>query len=306
MVERRGRVCAVSSGALRLQIGARTIASIPRQLVRVGLSLDDALGGRLPALPPLAGGEHGYLVTSLPVSVAPEWRGVRFERQRYTRYYVDLAAGEAVWRGGLSGQTRSTLKRKAKKLATASGGALDVRRFRSPAELAAFHPIARALAEKTYQERLMAAGLPGGGAFVERTLAMAAEDTVRAWLLYIGDVPAAYLWCSADGDTLRYDYVGHDPAFAALSPGSVLMEAALIDLFADRFARFDFTEGEGQHKRGMASAGVECRDMLLLRPTLANRGAVALVGGFDAAMRVAKRAADTPALRDLAKRVRRA
>jgi CelD/BcsL family acetyltransferase involved in cellulose biosynthesis len=181
-----------------------------------------------------------------------------------------------------------------------------VRRFRNAADLADFHPVARALAEKTYQEKLMGAGLPAEPGFVQRMVERAGADQVRAWLLYIGDAPAAYLWCGADGATLRYDYVGHDPQFAALSPGSVLMEAALVDLFADRFARFDFTEGEGQHKRGLASAGVACRDLLLLRPTLANRGAVALVGGFDAAMRLAKRAATTPALRDLAKRVRRA
>ena len=295
----------MSATALRLQIGARTIASIPRRLLRVGLSLDDALAGTLPSLPPL-GDHHGYLVTSLPAATAPSWAGLQFERQRYTRYFVDLAAGEAAWRAGLSGQTRSTLKRKAKKAAAASGGSVDVRRFRSPEELAVFHPVARALAEKTYQERLMAAGLPGDAAFFHRMQTLAAADAVRAWLLYIGEAPAAYLWCSADGDTLRYDYVGHDPAFAALSPGSVLMEAALVDLFADRFLRFDFTEGEGQHKRSMASGGVACRDLLLLRPTIANRGALALVGGFDGAMRLAKRAAATPAFRDLARHVRRA
>ena len=295
----------MSATALRLQIGARTIASIPRRLLRVGLSLDDALARTLPSLPPL-GDHHGYLVTSLPAATAPSWAGLQFERQRYTRYFVDLAAGEAAWRAGLSGQTRSTLKRKAKKAAAASGGSVDVRRFRSPEELAVFHPVARALAEKTYQERLMAAGLPGDAAFFHRMQTLAAADAVRAWLLYIGEAPAAYLWCSADGDTLRYDYVGHDPAFAALSPGSVLMEAALVDLFADRFLRFDFTEGEGQHKRSMASGGVACRDLLLLRPTLANRGALALVGGFDGAMRLAKRAAATPAFRDLARHVRRA
>ncbi|WP_258043133.1 GNAT family N-acetyltransferase [Sphingomonas sp. NBWT7] len=296
----------MSAGALRLQIGARTIASIPRRLRRIGLSLDEALAGSAPALPPLASGEDGYLVTSLPEAAGVDWRGVRFERQRYTRYYVDLEAGEAAWRAGLSGQTRSTLKRKARKLAAESGGTLDVRRYRTPGEIGDFHPVARALAETTYQERLMGAGLPGDAGAVQRMIAQAGEDQVRAWLLYVRGEPAAYLWCGADGDTLRYDYVGHDPELAALSPGSVLMEAALGDLFADRFARFDFTEGEGQHKRGMASAGVACRDLLLLRPTLANRAAVSLVGGFDAAMRVAKRAAAAPALQGIAKRVRRA
>lgn len=292
--------------ALRLQVGARTIATIPRRLKRIGLSLDDALDGRVPLLPPLTVSEHGYLVTSVPAAGPLDWPGLRFERQRYTRYYVDLVGGEAAWRAGLSGQTRSTLKRKAKKLTAASGGALDVRRFRTVEELAAFHPIARALAALTYQERLMGAGLPGDEAWCAEMLKRAAADQVRAWLLYIGETPAAYLWCGADDATLRYDFVGHDPSFAALSPGSVLMEAALVDLFADRFVRFDFTEGEGQHKRGMASAGIACRDLLLLRPTLTNRGAVALVGGFDAAMRMAKRAATLPALQGMAKRIRRA
>jgi CelD/BcsL family acetyltransferase involved in cellulose biosynthesis len=296
----------VSAAALKLKIGARTIATIPRRLVRVGLSLEQALAGGMPDLPGLAAADHGYLVTSLRETASVSWRGLSFERQRYTRYYVDLAGGEVAWRTGLSGQTRSTMKRKAKRLAAASGGSLRVERFRTPSELEVFHPVARALAEKTYQERLMGAGLPGDAASVHGMIALGRDDAVRAWLLHVGDMPAAYLWCGADGATLRYDYVGHDPAFAALSPGSVLMEAALVDLFADRFTRFDFTEGEGQHKRSMASAGVACRDLLLLRPTLANRGAVTLVGAFDGAMRVAKRAAATPALRDLARRVRRA
>ncbi|OWK30851.1 GNAT family N-acetyltransferase [Sphingomonas mucosissima] len=296
----------MSAAGLRLQIGARTIATIPRQLLRVGMSLDAALGGDMPDLPPLGAADHGYLVTSVPDGLAITWPGLAFERQRYTRYYVDLAGGEAAWRAGLSGQTRSTMKRKAKKLASVGGGLLDVRRFRTAEELARFHPIARALAEKTYQERLMGAGLPGDAAALQKMLALAEADRVRAWLLYVNDAPAAYLWCSADGETLRYDYVGHDPAVAALSPGGVLMEAALSDLFADRFARFDFTEGEGQHKRLMASGGIDCRDLLLLRPTVGNRGAVALVRGFDAAIGLAKKAAAAPALHKLAKRVRRA
>jgi hypothetical protein len=282
------------SAALSFQVGARTLATIPRRLIRVGLSLEEALARRAPVLP-LAVGADGYLITSLPDEVALDWPGITFERQHYTRYWVDLAAGEAAWRAGLSGQTRSTLKRKAKKLATANGGTLDIRAYRTAEELARAHPIARAVAATTYQERLLGSALP----------TRLPQGEARAWLLFLGTAPIAYLWCGVQGNTLRYDYVGHDPAHHALSPGSVLMEAALVDLFADRFARFDFTEGEGQHKRTLASAGIACRDLVLLRPTLANRAAVGAVGGFDAAMRVAKRMAERPALAALAKRVRR-
>ncbi|MBN8839221.1 MAG: hypothetical protein J0I25_03360, partial [Sphingomonadales bacterium] len=58
--------------------------------------------------------------------------------------------------------------------------------------------------------------------------------------------------------------------------------------------------------RALASGGLACRDLLLLRPTLANRASVAAVGGFDAAMRVAARAARAPALAGIARRIRRA
>lgn len=296
----------MSASTLKLQVGARTLASFPRQLKRVALSLDEALAAVSPMFPMLDPGDDGYLVTSLPDDVPLSWDGLIVERQRYTRWFVNLSAGEAAWRAGLSAQARSGMKRKAKKLAAAGGGALDVRRFRTPEEMAAFHPVARAVAETTYQERLMAAGLPGDAAFVARMKRLSGEDAARGWLLYVGEVPAAYLWCSVQGSALRYDYVGHDPAYAALSPGSVLMAEALRELFADRFARFDFTEGEGQHKRALATGGVACRDLLLLQPTIANRAAVAAVGGFDAAMRVAKRAAAHPALSAVARRVRRA
>ncbi|WP_375271153.1 GNAT family N-acetyltransferase [Sphingomonas sp.] len=292
----------MSASALKLQVGARTLVSFPRRLVRVAWSLEQALTGRGPAMPLLQPADDGYLVTSLPEAVPLDAAGLRFVRQRYVRYFVDLAGGRAAWAAGLSGQARSGLKRKAKKVAGANGGVLDVRRYRSADEMAVFHPLARRVSATTYQERLLGSGLPEDAAAL---IAAAAQDRARAWLLFLGEAPVAYLWCGADGDTLRYDYVGHDPAHQALSVGSVLMAEALNDLFADRFRWFDFTEGEGQHKRGLASGGVAACDVLLLRETIANRAAVAAVGGFDAAMVVAKRWSETPALRQIARRVRR-
>ena len=306
---------------LKFQIGARTLWTIRRRLVRVPLSLADALADAAPALPPLPAEAHGYLVTSLPEAWAPGEPGearsggrVRvngvelfaFVRQRYTRHYVDLRGGFDAYWSALSSNTRSSLKRKAKRVAAASTGTLAVRRFRTPDELAEFHAVARAISARTYQERLLDAGLPTDGRFVHTMMRLAAEDRVRAWLLEIGGVPAAYLYCPAEGDTLLYQYVGHDPAFAELSPGSVLQTEALRDLFAEeRFARFDFTEGEGQHKRSFATGGIACMDLLLLRHTLGNRLAVAALGAFDGAVALAKRGVGLFALDGLARKVRR-
>ncbi|WP_294302594.1 GNAT family N-acetyltransferase [uncultured Sphingomonas sp.] len=289
---------------LKFQVGARTLFSLDRRLARVPLSLDEALADRRPTLPPLTGAD-GYLVTSLPETqeraVAAVGQGlIVVPRQRYTRYYVDLSVGEGWWTG-LSSATRSTLKRKAKK-----AGALTVHRYRTPDEMAVFHSVARGIAAKTYQERLLGAALPDTPAFITTMTALAAADDMRAWTLDVDGVPAAYLYCPARGRDLIYEYVGHDPAFGALSVGTLLQVEALRDLLAEgRFARFDFTEGEGQHKRTLSTGGVACVDLLLLRPTLANRAAVAALRAFDGGVALAKRVVARAGLESLAKRVRR-
>ena len=297
---------------LKFQVGARTLVSIRRDLVRVPLGLDDAIAGQLPVLPALDPAADGYLVTSLPESqrdaVARAAGGmIAFVRQRYTRRYTDLTIGFDGYLAQLSANTRSAIKRKGKKVAQASGGQLDVRRYTTPEQLAEFHAVARKLALGTYQERLMGSGLPDTLDFTQRMYAMAAEGRVRAWLLHVGGEPAAYLYCPIHGDTAIYEYVGHNPRFNELSVGAVLQVEALRDLFAEaRLTRFDFTEGDGQHKRQFATGGVACCDLLLLRPTVANRAAIAALVAFDGTMALAKTTVERLGLQDMAKKVRRA
>jgi len=293
---------------LKFQLGARTLATIPRRLVRVALSLDDVLAGDVPMLPALPAQADGYVITSLSADRidALETQGLlTVVRQRYVRYHADLRIGEAAWLATLSGSARSGLKRKTKRLATLSGGTLDIRAYRTPAEIAVFHSLARTVSATTYQERLLESGLPDGEAALQGFETLAAADRVRAWLLFVEGRPIAYLCCTAQGGTLRYDHVGHDPAENALSPGAVLQVEAMRQLFDDRFAWFDFTEGEGQHKRQFATAGTSCVDLLLLRPTLANRATVAALGAFDRAAGCAKRTLSHPRLTRTMRGIRR-
>lgn len=297
---------------LNFRVGARTLASIPRQLVRVPLGLQDALDGRLPALPPLDEAADGYQVTSLgegrlDAMTAAGGGMIAFVRQRYTRYYADLTIGHDAYLETLSGNTRSGMKRKAKKVASASGGTLDVRRFCTPDEMTAFHAVARQISQRTYQEKLLDVGLPEDAAFLQDMYAMAAAGAVRGWLLYIAGEPAAYLYCPIDHGVVLYEYVGHDPAFNDLSPGGVLHMEAMCDLQGEGKLRyFDFTEGEGQHKRQMATGGVACADLLLLRANLTNRAAILALGTFDSATALGKRGVEKFGLGDLAKKIRRA
>ncbi|ATY32332.1 GNAT family N-acetyltransferase [Sphingomonas psychrotolerans] len=296
---------------LKFEIGARTLLSVPRALVRVPLTLAEARSGIAPVLPPIQDDADGYLVTSLPEAqmaalIAGSGTMLPFVRQHYTRYFLDFAGDYDGWFASLSSNARQGLRRKAKKIATASGGAIDVRRFRTTAELEVFHPVARAISATTYQERLLGSGLPEGTDFLRTMGTLAAADEVRAWLLYIAGEPAAYLYCPIHGDTVIYAYVGHDPKFNDWSPGAVLQLEAMQDLFGEnRFTAFDFTEGEGQHKRQFATGGVECVDLLLLRPTVANRATMAALGGFNGAVALAKRVVNKAGLAGMAKKLRR-
>ncbi|MBA4762322.1 GNAT family N-acetyltransferase [Sphingomonas sp.] len=296
---------------LNFRIGARTLMAVQRDMVRVPLSLDEAREGRLPVLPPLPRDAHGYVVTSLPedrleAMVYASGKMIGFVRQKYTRYYADLTGGFDAYMASLSGNARQGAKRKAKKIAQVSGGDLDIRSYRTPAELETFHDIARRIALRTYQEKLMGEGLPASPEFIQGMLSAAAADRVRAWLLFIAGEPAAYLYCPAHGDNLVYEYVGHDPAFNDLSPGAVLQVESFRDLFdEEKFARFDFTEGDGQHKRQYATGGVPCVDLLLLRPSLTNRVTTAALGGFNKTVAGGKALVDAIGLEKLSKKLRR-
>lgn len=280
--------------ALRFQIGARTLFALSRRLQRVPMSLEDALAGTSPLLRPLADEADGYSITSLAVHqldalVAGHGHLQPFVRQRYARSYADLRQDfEAYW-ASFSAKTRSTLKRKRRKLEDAAGGALDLRFFHAPVDVDTFYRDARAVSEKTYQERLMGSGFPEGQEAIERLRALAASDSLRGWILYLHGAPSSYLFAPAEGDVLLYSHLGYDPEHAALSPGTVLQVEALRQVMGrDRFALFDFTEGDGQHKRLFGTASVDCVDLLLLRRTFANRACVGALGLFDGAVAAGK------------------
>jgi len=297
---------AASDIALPLRIGARTVWTLRRRLVRRRLTLEEALAGRAPALPPLGAGEDGYLVNALPAALAAglaEKTGLKtFVRQHYPRSYARLDLDFDDYLAGFSAKGRSTLRRKAKKLAERSGGTLDVRAYRSADEIERFHGEARALSVRTYQERLLDAGLPAGDEALDEMRALARLDRARGWLLYVDARPVSYLYAPAEGETLIYAHLGYDPDFAEFSPGTVLQLEAMRQLMTERrFRLFDFTEGDGQHKRQFATGSVDCVDLLLVRATPSNLVAGHALTGFDAAVALAKRVLG----RGIARRLRR-
>jgi len=198
-------------------------------------------------------------------------RAIRYIPSQYRRYYIKLHGSFEDYLKKFSSKSRSTLVRKVSKFSKAADDKMEVREYKTPAEMLEFYDSAREISAKTYQERLLDAGLPEGEEFKAQLMRLAEQNSIRSYILFHGAMPAAYMCCPASENTLLYQYVGYDPQFQALSPGSVLQYLTLQKLFAEQqFELFDFTEGEGQHKAFFATDNALCADVYFFKRSLRN------------------------------------
>ena len=266
--------------ALKYQLGDWTVFSttIPLQVSSVKVAVR-AVPERQPEPPaePLAAGSQGFLVRALPVAEALSPIGVtgdylRYVQLQYRHSIIDFRPTFEEYQRKFSSKTRSTINRKVRRYAEHSGGTLSWKTYRTVEELRAFLPLAREVARKTYQERLLDAGIPESDWFVRGMESLAAQDHVRAFILFDRERPVSYLYCPVDDGTLIYAYLGYDPDYMKLSVGTVLQWLALEQMFGEGcFRCFDFTEGESDTKRLFATREVLCANVLFLRNTLKNR-----------------------------------
>ena len=224
-----------------------------------------------PEPPSRLNGADGYVVWSHPIARKLPILRVRrdviqYVPQQYRRFFVSFAGDFEGYMRTRSAKTRSGLRRKLRKFAQASGGAIMLRQYRTPDQLANFFPLAQKVSAKTYQERLLGGGLPNDQAFIASALALSKEDELRAYLLFLNTESISYLFCSINQGVVSYDRLGYDPAYASLSPGTVLQTLALEALFSEKqLTTFDFTEGEGQHKEVFSTGSYLCGDVYVVR-----------------------------------------
>ena len=235
------------------------------------------------------------------ISLLPD--AIRYVPTQGIRYYVELSGSFEGYLAKFSSKTRSTLKRKVRRLAERSGGSVDWREYRTPEELDAFYALARTVAARTYQEQLLDAGLPETPDFQEELRTLARAGNARGYLLFLDGRPIAYLFCPLQQGAVLYEHLGYDPVHRELSPGTVLQYHVLERLFAEGIhSVFDFTEGEGEHKRLFSTSAQRCADVYLFRRTVANALTVAVHAALAALTRAGGAVLGRAGLRD---RVRR-
>jgi CelD/BcsL family acetyltransferase involved in cellulose biosynthesis len=198
---------------------------------------------------------------------------IRYIRNQRKTYFIDLSASFDEYVRGFQSKTRKKLQRSVKKIMALNG--FECCLYRAPDSAAEFHRIARQIAEKTYQERLFQGALPASQQFVSALCAKAQLDLFRGFILVLDQQPVAYICCLADDVIVHYAYVGYDPQFSDLSPGTVLLYLALEHLFAERKHRFlELGSGEGQLKQVFGRSSVLCGDVYFFRWTASNVAAV--------------------------------
>lgn len=208
---------------------------------------------------------------------------LRYVMARYSRFHTDLSGSFDEYLARFSSKSRSTLRRKVRRLVERPDG-VTMRTYARPEEMSEFVQRAGAVSALTYQHRLLDAGLPTDAAYVSKLERMAANDSVRGYLLVLGETPIAYLCCPAVDGVLMYGYLGYDPTYSDMSPGTVLQYLAFESIFREqRFLAFDFTDGQGEHKRFFGTHETRCADICYFPDSYRARLWVGLHRLFDRA-----------------------
>ncbi len=219
---------------------------------------------------------------TMPV-VSAEDGVLRYVFARYTRFHTDLSGDLDTYLAKFSAKSRSTLRRKVRRFVELGPGC-EMREYKRPGDMAEFHRLAREVSALTYQEKLLDAGLPTEPEFLDELIGMAATDSVRAYVLFLHGKAVAYLCCPVVNGVLLYSYLGYDPKHADLSPGTVLQYLVFESLFEEkRFRAFDFTEGQGEHKKFFGTQATPCADICYFPASLSARFWVGLHRAFDRA-----------------------
>lgn len=251
-------------------------------------------------------GVDAAVVLSQPLSaelpafaLAGAW--IRYVPAHFLHHYVELDGDLDGYMRRLPSKYRQEMRRRVRRYA--QGGELDCRVYRTPAEVAEFHRLAKPLSRRTYQERLLGRGLPSDAESLQRIAALAGEDRIRAFLLHKDGAPIAFGLCSIVGDVVSYHTTGYDPDMSAWSPGIVLLYGICERLFAEgRFRALDMGIGDSAYKREHATGTRRCATLVYVRPTLRN---AALVGGHWALLNASRGAGRLLSRAGVKDRVRR-
>ena len=157
-------------------------------------------------------------------------------------------SADEFW-GSFKSRFRTDLRRKRRNL-----GDYDVRRYRTEADVEALLNAAHEASVHTWQTHQLGLRIQADESEARYQRFLARHGAQRSYVLFRRRQPIAFVLGHQWRDRYYYDEVGFDRRLAEYSPGTVLLEELLNDLFAeDRPERLDFGLGDARYKRNFSN-----------------------------------------------------
>ncbi|NNM34436.1 MAG: GNAT family N-acetyltransferase [Gemmatimonadetes bacterium] len=210
------------------------------------------------------------VIPSLPVRhplsrLAIRGGRIRYLVYRFPRHLLRFHETFDEYMKSLGSNTRYAVRKAIRKVRKQGEGACRLEEYRSPREVVPFLEAAGDISSRTYQTRVLKAGVSDDPA-TRRELEQRAEaGEFRSFILWLGDRPISYMLGTTRGRIYRQDHIGFDPAYYDLGPGRALHGLAVERLHDSQdYDLFDFTPGGGAHKERHSTDRVECVDLVYL------------------------------------------
>jgi CelD/BcsL family acetyltransferase involved in cellulose biosynthesis len=242
---------------------------------------------------------HAVAVHEVPTA-SPLWRAIvsgaapgfrTIERERGVRHVVDLPASFDAYMARFSAKTRSTSKRKARKLE--ADGPLTLRVYTRPEEVVPLLDTIEPVFRLTYHYHLLGRNLSACNLqLVHNLTSWAHHGWLRAYVLCAGERPLAYVIGSLSRGRYSYDMPGYDPRLAASSPGIVLLLRMIEELIGAGATLLDFGAGHADYKQLLATRSFPETSALLVRRTVYAQGVAYFQRGLATGARAGSRLLD--------------
>ncbi len=180
---------------------------------------------------------------------------------------VPLIAPQGERPAVFSGKIMREARRKTANLHRRFPGQLHFRIFSQPAELGeAFTDVER-VNEGTWQS-VLGADLTDPMQTVDSFRASAAKGWLRIFLLYVGEIPCAFLIGQLYGKRFYCEHAGYHRDFAKHSVGSVLTSMVLEHLASTAVEQVELGEGGQEHNRRLRCVETTEGTVLVCSPTI--------------------------------------
>lgn len=182
--------------------------------------------------------------------------------------------GEEYW-SKFAAKTRNTFRRLERKL-----GDFRVVCSTSLEQVPDFLRDANKISVNTWQTEQFGLRIKNDDIDLSQYTFLANQGALRSYVLYFGETPVTFVVGMQFRGVFRYDEVGFDRQYHALSPGRVLLIKILEDVYSRETPQwFDFGMGDADYKRIFANHESTAGNVWILPPGIRGRCLVAYLNG---------------------------